>query len=121
LPKLRRTLCELNPLIRKVAPYDRELVSMISGLGSAVNAYDANGHIARLGAGVGTNSLIGVDASALSKPAQTLVDAGILQEFKLLGYNPYPEPGHVNENRVGRHSTGPADAENRYTRVEADC
>lgn len=121
LAKLRTVFCELNPLVRYVSRYDRELVSVISGLGSAVNTYDANGHIARLGAGVGTNSLIGGVPPEVTRAKQTLLDAGIVQKINLLGYNPYPEPGQVNENKVGRGSTGPADAENKYRRVEADC
>lgn len=121
LPKIGGLLCELNPLVRYVAPYHRELASVIQGLGSAVNAYDANGHIARLYIGAGTNSFIGAVPPKVAEAQSTLLNMGILRKVSLLGYNPYPSPGKVNENRVGRGSVGPADAENSYTRVKPDC
>lgn len=121
LPKLQATLCELNPLVRYLVPYAKEFSSVITGLSSAVNSYDANGHLARLYIGAGTNSLIGGAPPEVSAAQSELLRMGVLQDVHLLGYNPYPEPGQVNENVVGRGSIGPADAENEYVRVQADC
>lgn len=121
LPKIRSALCELNPLIRYISPYHRELAAVIVGLGSAVNAYDANGHISRLYIGAGTNSLLGAIPPEVAQAQSTLLDMGVLRKVSLLGYNPYPEPGKINANEVGRRSVGPADAENKYPRITADC
>lgn len=121
LPKLGRTLCQLNPLVRYLAPYDRELTSMVASLGSAVNSYDANGHIARLYIGVGDSSVFGLLPPEVEKAKSDLINSGILQQLRMLGYNPYPAPGKANETKIGRNSTGPADAENAYVRVNADC
>ncbi|HEX6390543.1 MAG TPA: MlaD family protein [Solirubrobacteraceae bacterium] len=119
-PQLRKVLCQLNPLLRYVAPYDRELAAVITGLGSAVNSYDANGHLARLFIGAGPSSLLALPP-AVAKAQNELLQTGVLQKIHLLGYNPYPAPGKANDDSVGRNSIGPADAENRYVRVQADC
>jgi phospholipid/cholesterol/gamma-HCH transport system substrate-binding protein len=120
-PALRRTLCQLNPMVRYLAPYGRELAAVIQGLGSAVNAYDANGHLARLYIGVGDASVIGLQSPQVAHALNQLTNVGILQKIRLLGYNPYPAPGNANDLTVGRGASGPLDAENHYTRVEADC
>jgi phospholipid/cholesterol/gamma-HCH transport system substrate-binding protein len=121
LPELGKTLCQLNPLVRRVAPYGKEVAAVFSNLGSAVNAYDANGHIARLYIGVGTNSLFGTVPPAIAKAENTLLTSGIFANFHLLGYNPFPAPGDASGITVGNKATGPADAVNKYERVTADC
>ncbi|WP_354700224.1 hypothetical protein DSM112329_00489 [Paraconexibacter sp. AEG42_29] len=121
VPKLQQTLCQLNPMVRYLAPYGKEFAAVIQGLGSAVNAYDANGHLARLYIGFGDASVIGLQSPQVAHALNQLFSVGILQKVRLLGYNPYPAPGNANDLTVGRKSSGPADAENRYTRVEADC
>lgn len=93
---------------------------MFSGLGSAVNPYDATGHYARLLLGVGTDSLIGLPPAVL-KAEQNLFSVGALQKIRLLGYNPYPAPGQSNGTAIGRNSLGQADAQNTFQRVDADC
>lgn len=120
-PPLGETLCQLNPLARYVAPYGKELSAVIQGLGSAVNAYDANGHLARLYIGAGDASLMGVQSPQVAHAINQLTNVGILHKVRLLGYNPYPAPGHANDTGVGRGSAGPFDAENHYTRVQAAC
>jgi len=120
-PALRRTLCQFNPMARYIAPYGKELAAVIQGLGSAVNAYDANGHLARLYIGFGDASVMGSQSPEVARAITQLTNVGILHEVRLLGYNPYPEPGRANDLQVGRGASGPYDAENRFTRVQADC
>jgi phospholipid/cholesterol/gamma-HCH transport system substrate-binding protein len=120
-PRLRHTLCQLNPMVRYVAPYGKELAAMIQGLGSAVNAYDANGHLARLYIGFGDASVIGLQSPQVAHTLNQFANVGILRPIRLLGYNPYPAPGNANDLTVGHGSSGPADAENHYTRIKADC
>jgi phospholipid/cholesterol/gamma-HCH transport system substrate-binding protein len=121
LPQLGAALCQVNPLVRYVSPYGSELASMITGLGSAVNAYDANGHIARLYIGIGPNSLLGVQSPSVAKAESTLLSSGLLSQLHLLGYNPYPAPGHASDTTVGAHSIGPQGAATKYPRIQADC
>jgi virulence factor Mce-like protein len=121
LPQLRQTLCQLNPLVHHVAPYGEEIAAVFSGLGSAVNAYDANGHIARLYLGFGTGSVFGITPPAVAKAQTALLSSGLFAKFHLLGYNPYPAPGQASGITVGNKSTGPDDAVNKYSRVVADC
>jgi virulence factor Mce-like protein len=120
LAPLQRMFCQLNPLLRYVTPYHRELASVITGLGSAVNSYDANGHLARLFIGAGPSSLLALPPS-VAKAQSELLRTGVLSQLHLLGYNPYPAPGKANDVTVGRNSIGPSDAENHYVRVQADC
>jgi phospholipid/cholesterol/gamma-HCH transport system substrate-binding protein len=120
-PQLGKTLCQLNPLARYVAPYGKELSAVIQGLGSAVNTYDANGHLARLYIGVGDASVMGLQSPEVAHAINQLTNVGILHKVRLLGYNPYPAPAQANDTDVGRNSAGPFDAENRYPRVQADC
>jgi phospholipid/cholesterol/gamma-HCH transport system substrate-binding protein len=121
LPALGDVLCQFNPMTRYIAPYGKEVAAAIQGLGSAVNAYDANGHIARLYIGVGDASVMGLQSPAVARAINQLTNVGLLSRIRLLGYNPYPAPGRANALDVGRGSAGPADAENRYERVRADC
>lgn len=121
LPQLKQTLCQLNPLVKYVAPYGKEVAAVFSNLGSAVNAYDANGHIARLYIGVGLNSVFGVLPDKISQAQNTVFNSGLLAKIRLLGYNPYPVPGQASGITVGAKASGPRDAVNTYKRVTAAC
>ena len=48
LPALRKTLCQVHPMVRYIDPYMPEALHILMGLGSASNAYDATGHTIRL-------------------------------------------------------------------------
>jgi phospholipid/cholesterol/gamma-HCH transport system substrate-binding protein len=121
LPTLRTMLCQADPAIRYVAPYANELAATITGLGSAVNAYDANGHIARLYIGVGSDSLFGGTPPDVAKAEQTLLSSGLLAQYHMLGYDPYPPAGGADNTTIGRTTTGPQDSTQPYPHVQADC
>jgi phospholipid/cholesterol/gamma-HCH transport system substrate-binding protein len=121
LPPLKSTLCQLNPALRYVEPYAPELASMIENLGSAVNAYDVNGHTARLSIGLGPESLFGVLPASIAKAENTLMQSGLVSKLTLLGYNPYPAPGQSSGTTVGRNAIGPSNYTQPYRHVLADC
>lgn len=121
LPVLNRNLCQLNPLLRRVTPYEKDLVALINGLGAATNAYDANGHIARLYLGVGSNSLIGAQSPGVAAATKDVLGSGLLSDTQLLGYNPYPPPGDNSNTTIGANDVGPLQNSIPYDRIQADC
>ncbi|HYF26236.1 MAG TPA: hypothetical protein VD931_10905, partial [Baekduia sp.] len=125
LPDLRRTFCELNPVIRYLKPYTDDAIMSLVGLGSASNSYDAFGHLIRLAPIMGENSLSGAPKE-VTLAAHTLLRAGFLSESHGLTWNPYPKPGMIGKDGAGRGKTisGPdALRESGWTfpRVHADC
>jgi len=124
LPTLTSTMCQLNPLVRYLKPYTRDVLGLLLGLGSASNTYDASGHLIRATAVAGENSLVGLPDAANSA-AQTLLHGGVLSRSSLLRYNAYPGPleagGIVAKESDAR---GPEDVPRtgfKYPRVTADC
>jgi phospholipid/cholesterol/gamma-HCH transport system substrate-binding protein len=126
LPPLHRTLCQVNPMVRYIAPYARDLVSPLMGLGSASNSYDAIGHLIRLQAIVGENSLVGLP-KPVSDAAYTLLDSGLLVKTSGLSWNPYPKPGRIGSDAANPHGGNIANpaalkaSGYKYPHIEADC
>jgi phospholipid/cholesterol/gamma-HCH transport system substrate-binding protein len=120
LPELKATLCQLNPALRYLSPYSKELSGVLQAMGSATNFYDANGHAARLFASVGTNSarLLPTDTS---KFLQKLITVGGASDLYRIGYNPFPAPGQAGETAPNDGPVGPEDVKRPYPRIQADC
>lgn len=117
LPGLRRTLCELRPALAYLAPYAKDVTSLVAGMASATNYYDASGHAARLYIGIGADSPSVKGNAAISK----LLDTGIFGRIHLSGWNAYPKPGQADDTTTGARRAGPNDAGGSYTRVKAAC
>lgn len=125
LPELHRTVCQLNPMVRYIAPYAKDLVMPLMGLGSSSNSYDAIGHLIRLQPIVGENSAVGVPAS-VSAAMQTLVRSGLFAKGHALSWNPYPEPGRIGKDKAEDGKTianaaALAATGWKYPRIHADC
>lgn len=124
LPPLRRTLCQLNPMIRYLKPYTNDVVSALAGLGSAANSYDAIGHVIRLVPLVSENEIAGLPAD-LTKDVFALLNAGILGKLRPLSFNPYPKPGQIGrQDQITNPVSGPdalAKSGYVYPRITADC
>lgn len=122
LPQVHAALCEVNPALRYLSPYAREIPAVLTNMASTSNYYDANGHAGRLLAMVGENSLVGW-SEPLSQAANQLLHAGLLAKVRHRGFNPYPKPGRAGEVVDGAGvAPGPsARKQLRYERVEADC
>lgn len=127
MPELHETVCELAPVIRYTAPYTKDAIAVIVGLGSASNSYDAVGHLIRLAPVVGENSAAGLP-DEVTQSMYTLLRAGLLQKSSPLTWNPYPKPGVIGtqeSSATGKPSiSGPkalGESGYVYPRVEADC
>jgi phospholipid/cholesterol/gamma-HCH transport system substrate-binding protein len=125
LPQVKSTLCQLNPMLRYIEPYTKDVIAGIIGLGSASNAYDAIGHAIRLTPIIGENSLAGLPDN-VSKAAYTLIHTGLLQKAHGLTWDPYPDPGKIGSDGAGRGKSvfGPAAVPAtgyRFPHILADC
>ncbi|MCW3010708.1 MAG: Virulence factor Mce family protein [Solirubrobacterales bacterium] len=124
-PQLRRTLCQLNPMVRYLKPYTNDIVSAVGALGSSANSYDAIGHVIRLTPIVNEEELTGLP-KPVADAAYELIRAGILSEALPLNYDPYPEPNRIGKpgKRLNDRIKGPAELARsgyQYPRVTADC
>lgn len=113
LPQARYTLCQVNPMLRYVKDtpgvggrtYVDDLMSFISGFGSAVNAYDNISHLVRIVPILGDNSLVGLPP-AISTAAYDLLHAGILGDSTALTWDPYPKPGMIGTEHADASNNG---------------
>jgi virulence factor Mce-like protein len=124
LPELRKTLCQISPMIRYAAPYASDIVGVLTGLGSSSNAYDAIGHTIRLGATLNKASLVGLPPEQ-QNAVNVLTKAGAVAISNRLTYDPYPKPNSAN--KLAKHLPqidGPQALREsgwKYPRVTADC
>jgi len=120
MPALRATLCQAGPVIDYVRPYSKDLVALLTNLGSATNFYDANGHGARLYPTIGAEAY-GATSPELATALAKLQNTGAIGTVALTGYEPYPKPGAIGSSATGRGASGPADYKGGYDRVQAAC
>lgn len=129
LAELRRTLCQVNPILRYAKPYTSDIVQLFVNMGSASNAYDAIGHTLRLMPAVNDNTLVGLPPE-VSKAAVDLLHSGFMTKLTGLSFQPYMKPGDVGKVRAedvqhdGKSLVGPdgiRESGFKYPRVEADC
>jgi virulence factor Mce-like protein len=125
LPVVRKTLCQVNPILRYAKPYVGDLMGIITGLGSASNAYDAIGHTVRLAVTINENSLVGLPDSAATA-AHNLLHAGLLSQSNGGTYIPFPGPGEGNRtSKDYPQVSGPDEVRAKtgyvYPHITADC
>lgn len=123
LPQLKAVLCQVNPMLRYLAPYRDDAIAVLSGLGSTVNYYDAVGHAGRVSPTIGEDTLVGMPQS-VATAANTLIQAGFLSRVRQFGYNAYPPPRAAGATQLGNRASGPVDsgmAGVHFNRVMADC
>jgi len=117
---LDRLLCQVTPFVDYVAPYDREVVAVLTNMASASNFYDATGHAARL------EVLLSEDSAALhsptiSKTVTALTQTGVMSNVKVRGFDPFPKPGTIGSPTGGAGSVGMEDNKIPYPDVKAAC
>jgi phospholipid/cholesterol/gamma-HCH transport system substrate-binding protein len=127
LPHAHHLLCQVNPMLKYIQPYDKDLTSFITNFGSAVNGYDNISHLVRLVPVLGDNSINGLPP-AVSTATYNLLHAGILGNSTALTWDPYPKPGQVGTEHAGSgypNVIGPADLKAKtgyvYPHVTAGC
>jgi len=125
LPSLQKTLCQIDPILNYAEPYTKDVNSFVGNFGSAVNAYDAIGHVVRISAVLGENSINGLPP-AVSQAAFTLLHAGVLGQSTGLTWDPYPKPGMIGKDSAtgSPHIVGPAQLAKtgyEYPHIAADC
>ncbi len=121
LPKLRKVLCQVNPALRFLAPYHRELPAILQGMGSSGNFYDTTGHAFRLGVTFGVESLKHLYPAGSSELLGQVLQSGLISKSVKLGYNPLPKPGEAGEVYQEGMATNQSNYKGGYTRVMADC
>jgi len=121
MPAVHRTLCQLNPLVRYLAPYNREVPGVLQGMGSAGNFYDNNAHAFRLGVAIGQNSLSGFFPSSVQPLLQGALSSGLLTQYDHLGYDPTPPPGASGETYTPGMPVNAATVKAKFPHVLADC
>jgi phospholipid/cholesterol/gamma-HCH transport system substrate-binding protein len=124
-PGLEKTLCQLNPMLRYINPYAKDVLTVVYGLGSTSNSYDATGHLIRLIPLVNETSLSGASPAVLDAE-ETLLQSGAFLPQKTLQYNAYMKPGQVGREHAAKNGKPSNAAEQKaagfkYTRVTADC
>lgn len=121
LPRVHAALCELVPALDYVAPYGRDIASFMQNvLASAANYYDATGHALRLGVSLAENAFMATSKEARDAE-QKLLATGLIGKIHMLGYDPYPGPGHTGNLEKGRGIVGPDQWHYKYERVQAAC
>lgn len=123
LPQLEAVLCQVNPMLRYLAPYRDDAIAVLSGLGSTVNYYDAVGHAGRVSPTIGEDTLVALPES-VATAANTLIQSGLLSKVRQFGYNAYPPPRAGGSTQRGSRASGPVDSGRagvHFDRVMADC
>lgn len=123
LPQLHATLCQLNPVLKYVAPYGKDLAAFFENFGSASNPYSGTYHITRALANISPADAPGLITDSEAQLVQDLFNAGFKNTL-VNGYDPIPPAGGMNQTTIGRGAYGPVPAGKtiKYPRVEAgDC
>jgi ABC-type transporter Mla subunit MlaD len=124
LPTVKTTLCQFNPMLGYIQGRAYQALSVLIGLGSASNSYDATGHLIRLFPILGDASLAGLPDSVI-RADQTLLHGGILGASTALSYDPYPQPGALGvDQAINGGPIGPSEISGsgyRYPHVTAEC
>jgi hypothetical protein len=122
---IQKTLCNLNPSLRYLNPYAKDLLTVVYGLGSASNSYDATGHLIRLYPVVNEGSAAGQSPEVLAA-MKVLFQSGLFMKGKSTSYDAYMKPGVIGKTAAPQNGK-PRNADewtsmgNKYPRVEADC
>ncbi|MEA2170912.1 MAG: phospholipid/cholesterol/gamma-HCH transport system substrate-binding protein [Solirubrobacteraceae bacterium] len=126
LTAVHKTICQVNPMLRYAKPYTNDVISLITGLGSAANSYDATGHLLRLTAIVDDESLAGAP-DQVNSALHTLLHSGLVGETSAVDYDPIPPPGVIGTTHAptdGKTTLGPDQVPAsgyKYPRIQADC
>lgn len=94
LPPLDGVLGELNPVLKYLAPYSKEVSVFFGNLGSATATTDVTGNLARVMAGVNESSLM-IRTPEHDALIDALFKVGGLSKVRTQARNSYPAPGEM--------------------------
>jgi phospholipid/cholesterol/gamma-HCH transport system substrate-binding protein len=125
LPTVRSTLCQVNPMLRYAQGRAYPILSILLGLGSASNSYDATGHLIRLFPVVGATSAAGLPTS-VEQAELNLLNSDILGPSTALSYDAYPQPSALGTDHADPSGPqGPSQVQAKsgyvYPHVTAEC
>jgi phospholipid/cholesterol/gamma-HCH transport system substrate-binding protein len=120
LPALRRAMCEVNPALKYLSPYDRDLAGFIQNFGSSGGYYDANAHAARLMVVVGESSQPFTNPAVRDALDLLLANDAVAKSY-LYRYEPLPGPGNAGITASADMATGRKSVTGKYPRVRAEC
>jgi phospholipid/cholesterol/gamma-HCH transport system substrate-binding protein len=125
LPAIHATTCQLNPMLRYISPYGRDVASFFQQWEAMFDMYDVNGHMLFASVHAApTDSARGVEGQSLVGVTQTLLNAGIFAPLAPgYGFRPYLPPGQIDNPTIGLGDSTPAQwgATHTYPHVTADC
>lgn len=128
LPALHAVTCQLNPLLRYIAPYGPDIAQFFENFSADVDTYFTGTHHSHeilLSAMVDpTHFIRGVAPQPINSAMQTLLNVGIFGKLGSgVGYDPDKGPGGLNNKTKGLGDFTPAQfgAENPYPHVTQDC
>jgi phospholipid/cholesterol/gamma-HCH transport system substrate-binding protein len=131
LTSLKALTCQVNPMVRYIAPYGSDFAAFFEDFGAADDPYDYN-HQILVSANVDpTHFFRGVDGAKTSAALQELINIGIFHNIlgAKTGYNPNDGPGGIGRTNVDVGVDGPGQVAqnasnpptNTFPHVTADC
>jgi phospholipid/cholesterol/gamma-HCH transport system substrate-binding protein len=110
LPQVDQALCQINPMLKYLAPYQASFGSFFQNFGSTGNAYDGTGHFGRANEVIAPADVGGIYGNQTAAAYQFLLKAVGLQKVNQLGFDPLPPPGGSHNTQLGLGVYGPAAA-----------
>lgn len=125
LPAVHALGCQLDPMLRYIAPYGPDISAFFENFGGVVDAY-GNGAHQMLGSLVVDPSEVfrGIESQPVSSALTTLLNSGILSRAGAhTGYHFMLPPGQIHNTTLGVGDHGPVQwgATHVYPHVTADC
>lgn len=123
-PQIHAVTCQLDPMLRYIAPYGPDLAALFEDFGAATDAYAA-AHQLLVPAMVDPSHFIrGVDSQGVSTALDTLFNFGIFRKAGAQnGFDPAEGPGGIFNRTKGLGNAGAADfgTNYKYPHVTQDC
>ena len=126
LSSLHALTCQVAPMARYIAPYDKDIPAFFEDFGAATDSYDTNHDLLTSALVDPTHFFRGLLPNAQTDNAlTTLINLGIFKNIlgAKTGYDGNPGPGHAGRHDLDVGDSGPIQfgAHNVYPHVNADC
>jgi hypothetical protein len=124
LPAVHALTCQLNPMLRFLAPYDKDIGAFFDNWTAVMDPYlyfhEMYGSIHVNAA----NEFRGVQSPPVTTALQTLINSGVFGKASTGdGFDPLRPPGGIDRHDIGVGLSTPAQfgATHKYPHVTADC
>lgn len=125
LPAVHALTCQVDPMLRYLAPYGRDMGAFFENFGAADSPYSPNHELLTSALVDPTHFFRGLETQPVSAALTTLINLGIFKKFanSKLGYDPAPGPGGMGRTDVGVGDAGPVEfgLTHKFPHVTADC